>query len=305
VIADPAALWAGCHGIRLSGEAPDVGRARGDPIADAVVRVGELPPANGPELWRLHDEADAGGVRRTIDRWLCRQDGSLVVHASDGPGFSVDPRNDTVTIEPGTDVVTRQLIASFALPLVLNGHDVLVLHAATVAKDGRALVVCGTSGAGKSSVLVRMVDVGWQAVSEDVCAIDVRSDTPMAWPGPPWVRRAYGDPGPIGASLRFETPDKAAWDLEPWQPQGPVPVERLVFLDPPGGDAPQWLPLRQPEAARDLARHAAWIADPTEAPGRLFPLALELTKRVQCDHLRLPRTRSWLEGLPDVLGAAF
>jgi hypothetical protein len=305
VTADQTAPWTGCHGVRLEGEAPDVGRATGEPIADAVVRVGDIPPPDGPELWRLHDEADAGGVQRTIDRWLCRQDGSLVVHASAGPALAVDVRTGTVTIERAADVISRQLIASFAVPLVLNCHDALVLHASTVAKDGRALVVCGPSGAGKSSVLVRMADAGWQAVTEDVCAIDLRGDTPSAWPGPPWVRRAYGEPGPAGAPLRFETPDKAAWDLEPWQPLGPVPIDRLVFLDPPGGDSPCRSPLSQPEAVRDLAGHAAWLGDPAEAPGHLFRLALALTKQVRCEHLRLPRSSSWLEGLPDVLGAGF
>jgi len=297
--------WLGCHGVRLRGDAPDVGRASGQPIADAVVRVGDVPPPTGPELWRLHDEAEAGGVRRAIDRWLSREDGSLVVHASAGPSLAVETGTDTVTIEPGADVITRQLIASFAVPLVLNAHDVLVLHASTVAKDGRALVVCGKSGVGKSSVLVGMVDAGWQAITEDVCAIDLRGETPTAWPGPPWVRRAYGEGGPNGAALRFETPDKEAWDLERWQPLGPVPVERLVFLDPPGGDSPQWTPLRQPEAVRDLAGHAAWLGDPADVAGRLFPLALAFTKGVQCDHLRLPRSSAWLDGLPEVLGAGF
>lgn len=291
--------------MRLGGDAPDVGRASGEPIAGAVVRVSDVPPPSGPELWRLHDETDAGGGRRAIDRWLCRQDGSLVIHASEGPSLAVETATDTVTIEPGADVITRQLIASFAVPLVLNAHDVLVLHASTVAKNGRALVVCGPSGSGKSSALVRMVDAGWQAVTEDVCAIDLRGDAPMVWPGPPWVRKAYGEPGPVGATLRFETPDKAAWDLEPWQPLGPLSVARLVFLDPPGGDSPQWRPLSQPEAVRDLAGHAAWLADPADASRRLFPLALELTKHVEAVHLRLPRSNSWLEGLPDVLGAGF
>jgi hypothetical protein len=305
VTAENGESWPGCHGIRLRGEAPDVGRATGRPIADAVVQIGPVPPPSGPEIWRLHGESDAGGVHRTVDRWLCHQDGALVIHASAGPALAVDPGTDTVTLEPGSDTLTRQLLASFAVPLVLNGHDVLVLHAATVAKDGRALVVCGPTGAGKSSVLVGMIDAGWQALSEDVCAIDLRGEVPVAWPGPPWVRRAYGEPGPAGAELRFDTPDKVAWDLSPWQATGPVPVGRLVFLDPPGGTSPRWQALTQPEAARDLAAHAAWLRDPAEAPRSLFGLSLTLTRHVRCDHLRLPRRASWLDDLPDVLGAGF
>jgi hypothetical protein len=297
--------WSGCHGVRLRGEPLDLGQASGEPITEAVVRVGAVPPPTGPELWRLHAEAEAGGVQRSIDRWLCRQNGSFVVHASAGPALSVELEDGAVTIEPGADALTRQLVASFAVPLILNGQDTLVLHAACLARDGRALVVCGTTGAGKSSVLVRMVDAGWQAVTEDVCAIDLRGGVPTAWPGPPWVRRAYGEPGPAGASLRFDTPDKAAWDLAPWQAPGPVPVARLVFLDPPGGNGPRWESVSQPAAVRDLARHAAWLRDPTEAPRHLFGLALALTKHVRCDHLRLPRDQAWLDDLPEVLSYGF
>lgn|GEM_PF-3339025 len=293
--------WTGCHGVRLTGQPFAVGHASGTPLADAAVHVGPVPPPSGPELWRLHGESNAGGVHRTVDRWLCQQNGALVVHASAGPALAVDIGTDGVTIEPGGDTLTLQLLASFAVPLVLNGHDVLVLHASTVAKDGQAVVVCGKSGTGKSSVLVRMIDAGWDAVTEDVCAIDVRGDAPVAWPGPPWVRRAYGEPGPEGAALRFDTPDKAAWDLEPSLVRGPVPVAHLVFLDPPGGDAPQWEPLRQPEAARDLAAHAAWLRDPAEAPRHLFRLALALTRCVPSSHLRVPRSPSWLDDIPELI----
>jgi hypothetical protein len=291
--------------VRLSGAPLELGRLSGEPIAEAVVNVGAIPTPSGPELWRLHAEADAGGVPRTIDRWLCRQDGALVVHASAGPSLAVHTETGVVTIEAGPDILTRQLVASFAVPLILNGHDALVLHAATLAKDGRALVVCGPTGAGKSSVLVRMVDAGWQPLTEDVCAIDLRDDVPAAWPGPPWVRRAYGEPGPAGAGLRFNTPDKAAWDLAPWQGTGPVPVAQLVFLESPGGDTPRRERLAQPHAVRDLAQHAAWLRDPTEAPRRLFGLALAFTKHVRCDRLRLPRRTSWLDELPDVLDSGF
>jgi hypothetical protein len=293
--------WTGCHGVRLSGQQLEIGQGSGTPLADAAVHVGPVPPPSGPELWRLHGESDAGGVHRAVDRWLCQQDGSLVVHASAGPALAVGIGTDAVTIEPGGDTLTLQLIASFAVPLVLNGRDVLVLHASTVAKNGQAVVVCGTSGTGKSSVLVRMIDAGWQAVTEDVCAIDVRGEVPMAWPGPPWVRRAYGEPGPVGAALRFDTPDKAAWDLEPSLVRGPVRVAHLVFLDPPGGDTPRWQPLGQPQAVRDLAAHAAWLRDPSEAPRHLFGLALGLTKRVPSSHLRIPHSPAWLDGVPDLL----
>jgi hypothetical protein len=52
---------------------------------------------------------------------------------------------------------------------------------------------------------------------------------------------------------------------------------------------------------RDLAAHAAWLRDPTEAPRHLFGLALGLTKRVPSSHLRIPHSPAWLDGVPDLL----
>ena len=41
------------------------------------------------------------------------------------------------------------------------------LHASTVAKDGRAVLITGPSGAGKSDLTLRLLDRGFQLVSDD------------------------------------------------------------------------------------------------------------------------------------------
>lgn len=41
------------------------------------------------------------------------------------------------------------------------------LHASTVASDGRAVVICGPSGSGKSDLALRMLDRGFVLVSDD------------------------------------------------------------------------------------------------------------------------------------------
>jgi hypothetical protein len=298
--------WAGCHGVRTRGEPFDIGTASGSPIADALVRVGDVPPPQGPELWRLHAEVTTEGVKREVDRWLCEHAGGVLgVHASAGPALTVDPASNEICIEEGEEHVVLQLLTSFALPLVLNTHGVLAVHASACARDGAALVVSGESGSGKSSTLVRMIDEGWQAVSEDVCAIDLRDGVPRVWPGPPWVRRVHGEGGPAGSVPRFETPDKTAWDIAPAQAGGPLPVAGVVFLEPPGGERPQWDPVPQAEVVRVLARHAAWLRDPAEAPRSLFPLAMRLAGAVRVARLRLPHTSGWLDDLPAVLASGF
>lgn len=41
------------------------------------------------------------------------------------------------------------------------------LHASTVALDGRAVMICGPSGSGKSDLALRMLDRGFTLVSDD------------------------------------------------------------------------------------------------------------------------------------------
>lgn len=41
------------------------------------------------------------------------------------------------------------------------------IHASTVARDGRAVLICGPSGSGKSDLALRLIDRGWQLVSDD------------------------------------------------------------------------------------------------------------------------------------------
>jgi hypothetical protein len=288
--------------VRVTTSPFDVGSATGTALLEAAVAVGEPPAPAGDELWRIHGEAETVAGTRTIERWLCRhREGTLVVHASSGPAVAVDPDTNAITIGNGDTPVTLQLLTSFAIPMLLNDQGFLVLHASACVADGGAVLICGDSGSGKSSALVGLVEGGWRALTEDVCVVDLRAEIPLAWPGPPWVRRRPGEGGPAGASIRFESPDKVAWDIAPWQMSTAVPISQLVFLEHPGGTEPARQPLSQAEAVRALGGRAAWLLDPADGPRHLFADALELTRRVPAARLRLPRDASWTRHLGPLL----
>jgi len=51
------------------------------------------------------------------------------------------------------------------------GAGAWVLHAAGLCRDDRAIVLCGPSGAGKTTVTRASLDHGWSYLSEEMCAI--------------------------------------------------------------------------------------------------------------------------------------
>jgi energy-coupling factor transporter ATP-binding protein EcfA2 len=211
-----------------------------------------------------------------------------------------------VTIDSDQEAIERQLVTTIALPLLVHGSsptsEAVVLHAAACTRAGEAVVVCGASGSGKSSLLVALIAAGWHAISEDMCVVDLRRDAAAVWPGPPWVRRT--DTGPPGSSARFEAADKTAWDIAPWQVDEPQPLGQLVFLEPAGGDRAVHETVARPHAIAALARHTVWLGDQDQRSVATFRPCVTIAGAVPATRLRLPVSDSWLDLAVDALGAA-
>lgn len=300
------AQWPGCHGVQATGGPPGLGVAVGDPLARATIRVGPVDPADGVKLWSQHGEADVGPEHFEVDRFLYRREqGTFVLTGSLGPSVEVDQANCSVTIAEGDAGVQLQLLATFAIPLIVHTTSALVLHGSACSLGDRTIVVCGDSGAGKSSLLVGLLDAGWTAVSEDLCTIDFRDHAPVVWPGPPWVRIASGAAGPGGSEPRFDSMYKTGWDIAFAQATEPRAVTHIVLLQVPGGDAPLVETVSRPDALRELARHAVWLGDQSEGGRVLFRPTSELISKIPTVSLRLPRSESWLDQVPTLLATAF
>lgn len=99
-----------------------------------------------------------------------------------------------VLISSGTEIVVgregaasetlRRLISGTAVALLLHQRGRLCLHASSVVTDGRAHLVVGASGAGKSTTAAALVERGATLLADDITAIDFAPDgTPVAFPG--------------------------------------------------------------------------------------------------------------------------
>jgi hypothetical protein len=67
---------------------------------------------------------------------------------------------------------------------VLRATRVYPLHAAAVERDGRAVLILGSSGAGKSTSLLSLMQAGWRCLSDDHPLICDTTDGPrvLSWP---------------------------------------------------------------------------------------------------------------------------
>ena len=87
----------------------------------------------------------------------------------------------------GDDILAQRML-SIALPCWFEQGGKLVIHAASVAKNGVAIGFVGTSGMGKSTLLSEMINQGWSLVSDDVLVVDKKDDDFFAIPAYPFMR---------------------------------------------------------------------------------------------------------------------
>jgi hypothetical protein len=200
------------------------------------------------------------------------------------------------------EAIALQLLTTFVIPRLAQETGAVVVHAASFAREGRAIVVCAESGGGKSSLVVAMAAHGWRVLSEDLTAISVGAAGAAVWPGPPWVRLHPDALVPSGWHSCFTAGDKTGWSLEGKMAEQPASLAGLVFLEAPGGPRPTSDSLAPAAAVAGLARHLPWTGDPEERASRLFPGAVRLAGAAPARTLRLPVSSSWATLAADELG---
>jgi HprK-related kinase A len=68
------------------------------------------------------------------------------------------------------------------LQMALGQKRWLLLHAATVEKDGRALIMTGESGAGKSTLAALLGERGWRLMGDEFALLDMASGDLLPFP---------------------------------------------------------------------------------------------------------------------------
>lgn len=242
------------------------------PDPDLRIRVGartSSPPAARstvdvtPELV-VFDHADLGRV--TI------RDGREILVA---PHAQAD--DDSIAL----------FVAGPALAVALHQRGDLVLHASAVAVRGRAVVLMGEKGAGKSTLAATLLARGHVLVSDDVVAVRAGADGPVAIAGTrtlkvePAVARALGV-DPDGLPLLHRSGTKREWPQSGPPPAPTTPLEQLIVLQ--RGAAAAVAPLPASSAFIEAVRHTYGsrfdLVDRAGLSARHFAQVSELVRAV-------------------------
>jgi hypothetical protein len=183
-----------------------------------IGQTGLHPPAGDP-VSTLTDEKGAC--------WYASYEldgGGCLLQMPPTGSFLLDPDVARIAVDRDDqdDDLLEHRIASSAICTLLAMRGDLVLHAAAVEADGRAVAFCGPTQRGKSTLARSLGEAGSRLLGEDGIAIELGEDGATAYPGARGVRARSSD-----GNGRRRTELLA--DPGPGEPP-PCPVAALVLL---------------------------------------------------------------------------
>jgi hypothetical protein len=108
----------------------------------------------------------------------------------------IEIRDSTGRCERGQLDYVVHCARRWAIEGFIEAHPgFLWLHAAAAALDGSAVLLCGSPGAGKSTLAVQLIDLGWTFVADDVVPVDGTSGLALPMPCAPCIRTGSSEDG--------------------------------------------------------------------------------------------------------------
>jgi hypothetical protein len=205
-----------------------------------------LPAPEAAELIQLTRDPGDGRpvlsirrVARELQVW-CEVAGTTWIDAGAG----------VIGCRPDDDLdAWEDRVVNLFVPLLLADRGELVVHGSAVSSPSGAIVVCGPSGRGKSTLAAVLGLGGAPVLAEDAVALSLGSEGPLVWPGPLGVRLDARTARALHAPVARQARGKllCAQRDSPERPE-PVALAAIVFLEPRGGSAMTIRRLRATEA---------------------------------------------------------
>lgn len=163
-----------CWGLNIISELECPELLGGTGSADVSVVMSSTPES-------LPD-AEFRGVRyeMTQNKFLLRVDNVARYHVTNGDRIVVEPFPDA---EPQA---VRLFLLGSAFGALLQQRDLVPIHASVMEMGGRAVMFCGPSAMGKSTLAMTLYNRGYRMLADDVCVIKLdEAGFPLVIPGYP------------------------------------------------------------------------------------------------------------------------
>ncbi|HEY1751704.1 MAG TPA: hypothetical protein VGG29_10590 [Caulobacteraceae bacterium] len=211
-----------------------------------------LDPGAPPDVVIGWGPAPAALARPTVSTPGWEIEGELMLMRVPGVGRFLLCRGRQISVDPADgadpDDCAIYLLGS-VFGALLHQRGQLAFHASAIEADGRAVMICGPSGRGKSTTAAALAQLGHPLLSDDLCALSFDAD------GAP---RVHAD----GRQLKLAPDAVAALDLAA---RAGARVRSDVdkrFVAPPAAAGAAALPLAAVYILRAPDPDAPLIADP-------------------------------------------
>lgn len=226
---------------------PDFPAMTGD-TADILVDFGVVPQQiEGAVAAQGVFEGKPGQLLLTIPgvaRYLITQPGSITIDRA--PGAS--------------DEDIRTFLLGSALGAILHMRSLLVLHASAVRIGNGAVVFCGRSGDGKSTLAAGLTQRGYSMLSDDVSAVEISATGgSIVYPAFPRARLWQNSvdhleyPVEGGRVMRDQIKGKLVLPVAKFHNE-PCPVRAIYRLNYGEPQPPQIIPISEQVMCQELIR---------------------------------------------------
>ena len=246
-----ASMGATLYGYAVESDVP-LPRARSGPATRGTIRVRATDERLLERAGRL--------MRYDPNLWaLARTEGGLLIWCPGTGSYHADVASGVVEVHPDErhEGLLEHRLACLVVPLMLAERGDLALHAAVLARDGRAVAFCGASMRGKSTIAAELGARGYALLGDDSAVLSLAGDDGIVvWPGPSGSRLRR--PGELMLRRLVHAGNGLA-------DTGPVPLAAVVELLERGGDE---IEVERLQAARRRDEHLCVRAAGGRAGGR-------------------------------------
>jgi hypothetical protein len=248
---------ASLHGYEIDCDRPVARLSEaGGELGSIRVREADSSPIAGDGKLLHYVESRAGGPLAA----LARIDGDVVAWLVDAGSFAIDSTALEVSYRrqdaerPEGELRWGDRLGSTVIPLLAAERGGLALHASANVIGGRALVICGVTGRGKSTLTAALAAAGHPMLAEDGVVVQRRESEALVWPGMAGALITDGIAAAIGVADtgREEADHRGRRLVQLTAADGPAPVGAVAILAERRGDRLELERLGAAKAHREL-----------------------------------------------------